>query len=250
MSAPIVPLRAATVLCLRPANADVEVLFVRRNARASFMANAYVFPGGRVDPADGDDDPELMTRRCAARELHEEAGLRVEKLDALCYFARWVTPTRERKRFDADFFLFALPPDQTPRVDAQEVFDLRWYTPSAALAEYEAGQLNLPPPTACTLEDLRAEVQRLAMPADSALLPALLKSCASRRPHALLPRLRVEATGGMEILMPWDPEFDTVDGDGEGAPASELAEGAAKVAQRICRCTLMPPGVWHVKRLS
>jgi 8-oxo-dGTP pyrophosphatase MutT (NUDIX family) len=250
MTAPLTPLRAATVLCLRQVHDDVEVLFVRRGARATFMANAYVFPGGRVDPADGHDDPALAIRRCAARELFEEASLRVEKLEELCFFARWVTPTRERKRFDTDFFLFALPPDQTPKVDGQEVFDLRWYTPSAALFEYEAGQLNLPPPTACTLEELRAEVQQLRLPAGAAILPALLKACAARRPRALLPRLRADDAGGIEILMPWDPEYSSVEGDGEGEPATELAEGAAKVAQRIYRCTLVPPGVWQIKHLS
>ena len=50
------PLGAATVLVLRAADstpgADIEVLLVRRSHRASFMANAYVFPGGRVDAAD------------------------------------------------------------------------------------------------------------------------------------------------------------------------------------------------------
>src|SRR5262245_55329869 len=132
------PHRAATVLVLRSqAPFEVEVLFVRRGARASFMANAYVFPGGRVDAADGEGDLTLATRRRAARELYEEAGLRIEDLGELVYFARWVTPAAEPKRFDADFFLWALPPDQTPRVDGSEVFDLRWYTPAAALAEYE-----------------------------------------------------------------------------------------------------------------
>src|SRR6185436_17561173 len=106
-------------------------------------------------------DAAQATRRCAARELSEEAGLYVVDLDELCYFARWVTPSAEPKRFDADFFLWALPPDQTPTVDGREVFDLRWLTPAAALAEYESGALNLPPPTACTLEDLRAEIAQL-----------------------------------------------------------------------------------------
>ena len=101
------PRRAATVMVLRPTadGRDVEVLFVRRNARASFMANAYVFPGGRVDDADAEGGPELASQRCAARELCEEAGLTVADPGELVYFARWVTPSAEPKRFDADFFL-------------------------------------------------------------------------------------------------------------------------------------------------
>lgn len=239
------PLRAATVLCLRPAARDVEVLLVRRGARSSFMANAFVFPGGRVDAEDSAGQIELGTRRCAARELCEEVNLRIADLAELVYFARWVTPSREPKRFDTDFFLWALPPDQTPQVDAQEVFDLRFYTPRAALAEYEAGKLNLPPPTACTLEDLGAEIAQVADA--SPLLPALLRSCAARRPHTLKPRLRVAQAGDLEIVMPWDPEFPSIDGEGEPVPGR--AEGAAAVSERICRCTLTPPGVWRIQRL-
>lgn len=241
------PRRAATVLVLRPtADAqDVEVLFVRRNARASFMANAYVFPGGRVDEADAVPSPELASQRCAARELSEEAGLTVRDPAELVYFARWITPSAEPKRFDADFFLWAMPPEQEPRVDAQEVFDLRWITPAAALAEYLDGKLNLPPPTACTLEDVQAEVR---LTQGSPLLPALLRRCASRRPRPLMPRLRPDDAGGMQIVLPWDPEFTTVPGEGE--PAADLAEGAAPVPGRISRCTLAPPGVWQTRRLQ
>jgi 8-oxo-dGTP pyrophosphatase MutT (NUDIX family) len=126
------PRRAATILVLResPASIDtVEVLLVRRGHRASFMANAYVFPGGRVDDGDSLPSPELTTQRCAARELQEEAGLRVDNLHELVPFARWITPSAEPKRFDTDFFLWALPVGQEPAVDAQEVFDLRWLSP-------------------------------------------------------------------------------------------------------------------------
>lgn len=245
------PFRAATVICLRaaPAVDDVEVLFVRRGSRASFMANAYVFPGGRVDDADAQPDAAQATRLCAARELQEEAGLRVDNLGELVYFARWITPSAEPKRFDADFFLWGLPDGQTPVVDSREVFDLRFYTPGAALAEYEAGKLNLPPPTACTLEDLRAEIARVRDEKTGApLLTRLLEVCRARQPRPLLPKLRANETGGLEILMPWDPDFAAA--PGEGSPALQLAEGAASVAQRITRCTLLPPGVWQVSRAS
>lgn len=244
--------RAATVLVLRPTadGRDVEVLFVRRNARASFMANAYVFPGGRVDDADAEGGPELASQRCAARELCEEAGLTVADPGELVYFARWVTPSAEPKRFDADFFLWAMPPEQEPRVDAQEVFDLRWYTPAAALAEYVEGGLNLPPPTACTLEDLQAEVAQVLVTAmaPAALLPALLQRSAARRPLPILPRLCPDEAGGLQIVLPWDPHFATLPGEGEPAPG--LAQAAAPVPSRISRCTLAPPGVWRIQRLQ
>lgn len=251
------PRRAATVLVLRSVAAappsaagepSIEVLLVRRGHRASFMANAYVFPGGRVDDADGQPDPALTCARCAARELHEEAALRVSDLAELVPFARWITPSAEPKRFDTDFFLWAMPEDQEPRVDAQEVFDLRWLTPEAAIAAYTHDGLNLPPPTVSTLEDLAAEIAaaRRGLPAGESLLPHLLLRCRKRVPVTLLPRLRGSQGGGIEIVMPWDREFASTPGEGDAAAC--LALGAEPVENRISRCALDPPGIWRFVR--
>lgn len=46
------PHDAATVLVLRDGLTSLEVFFVKRSPSARFMANAYVFPGGRIDPGD------------------------------------------------------------------------------------------------------------------------------------------------------------------------------------------------------
>ena len=257
------PRRAATILVLRdrpsqpqspaqtPAQTPidpVEVLLVRRGHRASFMANAYVFPGGRVDDSDSQPTPDWTTQRCAARELSEEAGLRVHDLPDLVPFARWITPSAEPKRFDTDFFLWAMPADQTPVVDEKEVFDLRWLSPRAAMKAYAEDGLNLPPPTVCTLEDLQAEIDlalRDRVPGTS-LLSQLLQSCRRRQPVVLLPRLRGSAGGGIEIVMPWDPEFAAT--PGEGDPQTCLALHGAPVDSRISRCAIDPPGVWRFAR--
>ncbi len=245
------PRRAATILVLRecPSDADtLEVLLVRRGHRASFMANAYVFPGGRVDDGDSQPSPELTTQRCAARELAEEAGLRVDNLSELVPFARWITPSAEPKRFDTDFFLWAMPADQRPVVDDHEVFDLRWQSPQAAIAAYTNEGLNLPPPTVCTLEDLQAEIDRAQRerPAGETLLACLLRSCRRRQPLTLLPRLRASSGGGIEIVMPWDSEFAATPGEGE--VQAGLALHAAPLAQRISRCAIDPPGIWRFVR--
>jgi 8-oxo-dGTP pyrophosphatase MutT (NUDIX family) len=44
---------AATVLLLRESSGELEVLMMRRDSALSFMAGMWVFPGGRLDPADG-----------------------------------------------------------------------------------------------------------------------------------------------------------------------------------------------------
>lgn len=233
--------RAATVLVLRPAadEATVEVLLVRRHSRASFMANAYVFPGGAVDDVDRagggvGEDPEAADdaacRRAALRELAEEVGLVLPAAlaadpGALPRFCRWLTPSAETRRFDTDFFLVALPPDQQPVVDAREVFDLRWLTPQAALAEAEAGKLRLPPPTHATLWALQQELRRAAGSTGPALVAAVLRAAAGRATPRITPRLWMSATAQPEpvVVLPWAPEFPGVPGEGEPLPPPQSA---------------------------
>jgi 8-oxo-dGTP pyrophosphatase MutT (NUDIX family) len=99
-----VPLRdAATVMLVRDARNDgddpaIEVCMLRRNLASEFVAGAYVFPGGAVDPADRAADVEALCRGrsdadasavlnmdsgglalwvAALRECFEEAGVLV-----------------------------------------------------------------------------------------------------------------------------------------------------------------------------
>ncbi len=79
--------QAATVVLLRDSADGMQVLLVRRHSQSSFMPNATVFPGGKVDPEDaaapvaGPEPavPGLATAAAravwvaAARELHEES---------------------------------------------------------------------------------------------------------------------------------------------------------------------------------
>ncbi len=46
------PRDSATIVLLRDAAQGMEVLLLRRNARASNMGGLYVFPGGKLDPQD------------------------------------------------------------------------------------------------------------------------------------------------------------------------------------------------------
>ena len=62
---------AATTALLRDgASNGLEVLLLRRHASHVFGANAYVFPGGALDPAD--DEAELRARCRGGAEIIEE----------------------------------------------------------------------------------------------------------------------------------------------------------------------------------
>ena len=105
----------------------------RHAARHSFVPHHYVFPGGRLDPADYRTKartqlrPEVQKQLCAhctparahalavtaARETFEETGLALgevadgvlePRLDTLDYLLRAITPASSPIRFHARFF--------------------------------------------------------------------------------------------------------------------------------------------------
>lgn len=238
-----VPRLAATVILVRERSetGELEVYLQRRHQRASFMASAFVFPGGAADPADRD------LRVTAARELFEEAGVLLSRtpvaqdtrsawqtllhagtatmgellaragasrdfytLEALHYFAHWITPSREGKRFSAVFYLAVMPAGQTAAFDDNEMVDEVWVTPDEALAN--ADELRLPPPQLRTFLDLREPAR--------AGLAALLAEAEVRaaQPYPVLPRVAAPVAGEptrVTLLLPWDPEYQSR-GTGEG----------------------------------
>ena len=212
---PILP--AATVVLVRETTG--EALLLLRHARHGFMANVWVFPGGRVDetdvavaatdvatpypaPASGSSDYPAFVR-AAIRETWEEAGIlltdppriaapdearlgesapafaRETRYLSLEPFARWVTPPSEKRRYDTLFFL-ALVPDLDAVPDAGEVIDALWVHPAVAIARHRANTLPLAPPTLLTLHALVAA----SLPATTPYAPSEAMEAAWSPDHA------------------------------------------------------------------
>jgi 8-oxo-dGTP pyrophosphatase MutT (NUDIX family) len=143
------------VILLRRGGKHVErglqVLLVQRHPEARFMPGVWVFPGGAVDPGDGDG--EAAHRAAAVRELAEESGVEIAA-DELVAYSRWITPKVVPIRFDTRFYLALAPAHSPPRPDGSETVDAGWFEPQAALDSHRAGELPLVFPTIKHLESL------------------------------------------------------------------------------------------------
>lgn len=156
LGTPAVPRPAASVVLLRRggkhSDRALEVLLLKRTESAKFMPGVWVFPGGAVDPEDGEGASGYRT--CAVRELAEEAGIELPGDEELVLFSRWITPEVVSRRFDAWFFLALAPAHAPPKPDGVETTDARWFEPRAALEAQAAGELVLAFPTVKQLESL------------------------------------------------------------------------------------------------
>ncbi len=206
---------AATVILLRDTPSGPEVWMMERSRAVGFMGAAWVFPGGRVDPGDAElparctveDGIPRAFRAAAARELFEEAGVRLSApdgadvpddaydLDGLVPWSHWITPEIEARRYDTWFFVTPLPPGAEARIDGQEAVAGDWLRPADAIARAEAGTLPLAPPTLRTLVELLPYADVAA-------------AVAVRRPlPPICPRFTKVEDETVWVLLPGDPDY-------------------------------------------
>ena len=177
---------ASTVMLVRDTQASaIEVFMVRRSPRSGFAPDAFVFPGGTVDPRDyttpaawsgeriarefrafahdvlpssepavGAFDASALVH-AAVRELREEASVELDPAGMLLY-SHWITPPTELRRYNTHFFIARAPHAQPGVADRIETHDERWIEPAHALSEHAAGRMHLVYPTVKHLERLAA----------------------------------------------------------------------------------------------
>ena len=222
---------AATVMVLRDGEAGLELLMLRRSSKASFFPHAWVFPGGRVDPADasvavrgqvdGVPPSDNAFAVAAIRECFEEAGawlgdgepsegLRaalnsrqatlldaeglVADLERLELWSWWITPEIEPKRYDTRFFITALRADEVPEIahDEIETVSSQWIRPVDAL---EGEGFFLAPPTWLTLKELSVFATAAEAMAAAEVRPVV----------PIMPIHGHDEAGNFVIALPGDP---------------------------------------------
>ena len=73
-------------------------------------------------------------------------------VDALHYFAWWITPEVSPTRWTTRFFLAAVPQGHKAEHDGKEITDHRWLKPKDALELRLAGEIKMPQPTRRNLD--------------------------------------------------------------------------------------------------
>lgn len=149
---------AATVLTIREIpEGGIELLLLKRNRALAFAPNAWVFPGGRIDEADGSlsENQILQTARIAgAREASEEANLTVHPKD-LHHYCHWTTPVGANRRYATWFFHTKTHYRSKVRIDESEIVDHLWVSPRDALVRMTSASFTLLPPTFISIERIK-----------------------------------------------------------------------------------------------
>jgi 8-oxo-dGTP pyrophosphatase MutT (NUDIX family) len=126
----------------------------------------------------------LVDRELAFSDFLTQRGFGLRS-DLLAAWGRWITPEFEPRRYDACFFLAALPGAQRTRDVGGEADGVVWVTPAEAVARQRRGEWAMLPPTVVTLSEI----------ADQPSVESALRAAADRELTPVTPRVVFTDTG-------------------------------------------------------
>eukprot|EP01104_Vermistella_antarctica_P016573 TRINITY_DN565_c1_g2_i1.p1 TRINITY_DN565_c1_g2~~TRINITY_DN565_c1_g2_i1.p1 ORF type:complete len:342 (-),score=58.32 TRINITY_DN565_c1_g2_i1:847-1872(-) len=137
-------------------------------------------------------DPDLFL---ALFENGMSSPALVPDVNRLIPWARWITPTAEKYRYDTWFYVAPLETLPQAVQDDGEISQYDWFSPSEAISMAEQGVISLPPPTWFMLRQLL-------------LFPTLsdVTQCATRDMRPIQPRMKM-TDDGLNIILPGDTEW-------------------------------------------
>jgi 8-oxo-dGTP pyrophosphatase MutT (NUDIX family) len=204
-------------LCPNPDGLDTEAMAFRLAAiRETFEECGVLFarPAHQASLIDGAALREVGTTHrapLAAGRIGFDGVLSANGLlpatDLLTYFAHWITPRHQPKRYDTHFFLAEAPPEHLAVHDGTESVDSVWITPRQVLADTVAGRFKLVFATQMNLMKLAhyaTVAEAIAAARDNAVvtvLPEVSQIDATRR----VMRIPIEAGYGAAEFMVDNP---------------------------------------------
>jgi 8-oxo-dGTP pyrophosphatase MutT (NUDIX family) len=180
------------VAAIRETFEEVGVLLARPGGAGAAVTEAV--PARRLREARAD----LRDGRLPFGEWLRRMNLR-PAVESLVYFAHWVTPVGRPKRFDTRFFLARVDDDPVVEPDQKEIVGYRWIAPGDAVEAYEQK----------TMQMVNATVKNLELLAGFNSVGEARDALRQRPVSAIRPKLVPLPDGGVRILHPWDPEYDS-----------------------------------------
>ncbi|MGH9045978.1 MAG: hypothetical protein ACRDVW_01555, partial [Acidimicrobiales bacterium] len=116
---------------------------------------------------------------------------------AVYYVGHWITPEGPPRRYDTRFFATLAPSSQTAVHDEVETIDNMWVTPPDALAQQEAGEIELLFPTIWNLRFLSRFASSVELVESMSAMGAV---------PTIEPRLVVDEYGRRQVSVPIEPE--------------------------------------------
>jgi hypothetical protein len=104
-------------------------------------------------PAWEADRASLVDRSLAFTDFLDRRGL-VLRTDLLAYWAHWITPEFEPRRYDTRFFLAVMPDGQHTRDVSGEADQVVWMAPADVIAGADEGTMAMLPPTYVTVGEM------------------------------------------------------------------------------------------------
>jgi 8-oxo-dGTP pyrophosphatase MutT (NUDIX family) len=137
--------------------------------------------------------------------VDEDLVLDVERL---VYWSHWITPAFENRRFDTRFFALTVPSDQEASVDRGELTHHAWLAEADIRGHLASGEMKMAPPTRATLQDLWSSHRRHGG------LATMLEAERTRIVPPILPKRAESGTTEIEIVLPWDKQYEQMPGEG------------------------------------
>jgi 8-oxo-dGTP pyrophosphatase MutT (NUDIX family) len=131
--------------------------------RETFEESGVLLAGASPDNVVGDtrggeweaDRAALVDRSLAFTDLVGRRGL-VLRTDLLGYWAHWITPEFEPRRYDTRFFVARMPSGQLTRDVSGEADRAHWMPAAGAARGIDDGSMEMLPPTAVTIRQVAA----------------------------------------------------------------------------------------------